>query len=258
MADMLNDNSARAQAFGTESHLRFDFPVACKTGTSSNFRDNWAFGYTPEFTVGVWVGNFDGTPMRGISGVAGAAPILHEMIEHLHQVNGTSWYQAPAGIATAEVHRVTGKRPTENRIAPDSMWVSDNFLADRLPPMETAEDYDEAGRVRLGPEYRSWVKSPDNWLGSSVATAEPRTALRITFPPAGTTLYLDPDLPFGGGRLEVTACGPSQPEWASTTLSFRNEGGRTIALLEPGRHRLMARDPSTGVTDETWVEVKTR
>ena len=63
IADILSDNDARTLAFGAESNLRFDFPVACKTGTSSDFRDNWAFGYTPEFTVGVWVGNFDGSPM---------------------------------------------------------------------------------------------------------------------------------------------------------------------------------------------------
>ena len=69
IADILSDNEARTMAFGADSALRFDFPVACKTGTSSNFRDNWAFGYTPELTVGVWVGNFDGSPMRNVSGL---------------------------------------------------------------------------------------------------------------------------------------------------------------------------------------------
>jgi penicillin-binding protein 1C len=258
IADILNDNSARAQAFGTESHLRFDFPAACKTGTSSNFRDNWAFGYTPEFTVGVWVGNFDGTPMRGISGVTGAAPILHDMLDHLHQVHGTTWYETPAGMVRADIHRVTGKRAGENRIAPEPIWVSDIFLPNHLPPMESAGDYDEAGRVRLGPEYRAWLEMSGNWQGANVATAGPRASLRITFPPAGTRLFLDPDLPLEGRHLEVTAYGTSQPEWESETLSFRSEGGRTIALLEPGRHRLIARDPATGITDETWVEVKRR
>ena len=56
---MLSDNHARAGTFGLNSYLSFDFPVACKTGTSSNYRDNWTFGFTPEFTVGVWVGNPD-------------------------------------------------------------------------------------------------------------------------------------------------------------------------------------------------------
>jgi penicillin-binding protein 1C len=258
IADILNDNSARAQAFGTESHLRFDFRAACKTGTSSNFRDNWAFGYTPEFTVGVWVGNFDGSPMRGISGVAGAAPILHDVLEHVHQIHGTTWFEPPRGIVRAEVHRVTGKRAGSERIAPAEFWMPELFLADRLPPIESSGDYDRAGRVRLGPEYRAWLGSADNWLGAKAATAEVRTTLRILFPPAGTTLFLDPDLPAGGKHLEVTADGTGSPKWESDTLSFRDEGGRTIALLEPGRHRLIARDPATGVQDETWVEVRRR
>src|SRR5580704_13476499 len=74
LADMLSDNHARAGTFGLNSYLSFDFPVACKTGTSSNYRDNWTIGFTPEWTVGVWVGNPDNSAMRGITGVTGAAP----------------------------------------------------------------------------------------------------------------------------------------------------------------------------------------
>ena len=88
--------------------MRFDFPVACKTGTSSDFRDNWAFGYTPEFTVGVWVGNFDGSPMRHISGVTGAAPILHDLFDYLHDHYGTSWYARPADIVERGIDPLTG------------------------------------------------------------------------------------------------------------------------------------------------------
>jgi penicillin-binding protein 1C len=109
IADILSDNDARAFTFGIESPLRFHFPVACKTGTSSDFRDNWALGYTPEFTVGVWVGNFDGTPMERVSGVSGAAPILHDLFEHLHARYGTTWYPRPTNIVERPVHAVTGK-----------------------------------------------------------------------------------------------------------------------------------------------------
>ena len=58
IADILSDNSARTLSFGINSALRYDYPVACKTGTSTDFRDNWTIGFTPEFTVGVWVGKF--------------------------------------------------------------------------------------------------------------------------------------------------------------------------------------------------------
>ncbi len=98
IADMLSDNDARTLSFGMNSALRFDYPVACKTGTSTDFRDNWTIGFTPEFTVGVWVGNFDGSPMREVSGVTGAGPIFHAIMDHLHTTRGTSWYRMPPGI----------------------------------------------------------------------------------------------------------------------------------------------------------------
>ena len=145
IADILSDNAARALAFGVETPLRFDFPVACKTGTSSDFRDNWAFGYTPEFTVGVWVGNFDGSPMRHVSGVTGAAPLLHDVVEHLHEHYGTTWYSVPANVVECWIHPVTGKRldPAATRRIPDA--VREKFLASNLPPLESPADYDTTG-----------------------------------------------------------------------------------------------------------------
>ena len=57
--------------------LNVGFPAAAKTGTTTDFRDNWVIGYTPELVVGVWVGNADNAPMRAISGVSGAGPIYN-------------------------------------------------------------------------------------------------------------------------------------------------------------------------------------
>jgi hypothetical protein len=56
-------------------------PAAAKTGTTSDFRDNWTLGYTRYLVAGVWAGNSDGQPMRNASGVTGAAPIWHEFME---------------------------------------------------------------------------------------------------------------------------------------------------------------------------------
>ncbi len=78
ITDILLDNDARIPAFGAGSVLCLPFPCAVKTGTSGNFRDNWAIGYTPHYTVGVWVGNFDGKPMRNVSGVSGAGPLFRD------------------------------------------------------------------------------------------------------------------------------------------------------------------------------------
>ena len=64
ITDILSDPEARAYTFGRGSNLEFPFPVAVKTGTSQAYHDNWTIGYTRDVTVGVWVGNFDRTPLR--------------------------------------------------------------------------------------------------------------------------------------------------------------------------------------------------
>src|SRR5262249_48984382 len=80
ITDILSDNDARAYTFGRGGSLEFAFPVAAKTGTSTAYHDNWAIGYTREVTVGVWVGNFDRSPLRESSGVTGAGPIFHDVM----------------------------------------------------------------------------------------------------------------------------------------------------------------------------------
>jgi penicillin-binding protein 1C len=77
VSDILSDAEAREYVFGRGGGLEFPFPVAAKTGTSQAYNDNWAVGYTREITVGVWVGNFDRTPLKSSSGVTGAGPIFH-------------------------------------------------------------------------------------------------------------------------------------------------------------------------------------
>ncbi len=84
ITDILKDNAARTPAFGPNSLLKLSRPAAVKTGTTNDSRDNWTVGYTAEgLVVGVWVGNNNNSPMKGTSGVSGAAPIWHDFIEEV-------------------------------------------------------------------------------------------------------------------------------------------------------------------------------
>jgi penicillin-binding protein 1C len=74
----------RRFTFGLESTLNLPFSAAVKTGTSKDMRDNWCIGWTDRFTVGVWVGNFNGQPMWNVSGMTGAAPIWRKIMLALH------------------------------------------------------------------------------------------------------------------------------------------------------------------------------
>lgn len=66
--------------------------IAWKTGTSFGFRDAWAVGVSPRYTVGVWVGNADGEGRPGLVGVLAAAPVLFDIFNYL---DDPSWFDEP-------------------------------------------------------------------------------------------------------------------------------------------------------------------
>lgn len=235
VSDMLADNRARAASFGLQSYLAFPFPVACKTGTSSDYRDNWVVGYTPEFTVAVWVGNPDGKPMRGITGVTGAAPAMHDIFMHLHETRGTTWFARPAAVHDGFVHPLTGHAVASGR----RDAVREIFATDPAP--EQADDYDTHGRVLLPDEYREWLAGPQNGLGDTVACAPLSNELRITSPSAGTVYFLDPDLPQASQRIPLCSSGAGDVAWSSDTLPCDSSSGKPGAVLREGEHVITAR-----------------
>lgn len=258
VADILADATARANAFGLSSPLHTPFPLACKTGTSSAFRDNWAFGFTPEFTVGVWVGNFDGSPMTEITGVTGAAPILRQVFEFLHERQGTTDFTPPADLVRAEVDPLTGRTPH-----PAGARQTEVFLHGASPSTAQVHDHTPDGTVLLPPLYRDWFHSADNRLGNRVQLANTSTdemaesaTLRILTPQPGSVYFLDPDLPTESQRIRLTASGSAT--WSCPTL--RLDAGTTspFALLRIGRHKLHAVDATGSLSAETWIDVRPR
>lgn len=98
--DMLADDRARGVGFGLGGPFDLPYRVAAKTGTSSDFKDNWAFVVTPRHTVGVWVGHFEGTPMGESPGRFGAAPLAREVLHTLYprasRRGDVPWFDPPA------------------------------------------------------------------------------------------------------------------------------------------------------------------
>lgn len=110
--DFLSDKYARESSFGSSGPLDFEFPVMIKTGTSQNYRDNWTVAVTPDYTVGVWVGNFNGAPMQNVSGVTGAAPIAHDVVDFLHDKRSWTAWSDSEDLKKIEVCSLSGKKPT--------------------------------------------------------------------------------------------------------------------------------------------------
>jgi penicillin-binding protein 1C len=255
LADILSDNNARVRTFGTSSALRLPFPCAVKTGTSTDYRDNWTIGYNAAFTVGVWVGNFDNSPMRGVSGVSGAAPIFRDIFSWLDTHFPVPWYPQPPTILVREVDPLTGL-PVPSALSGRRPSVREKFRRDLAPNRADPMLYDAQGRVLLPAEYHAWLAGPENVLGTANAAPGPlRTdqPWRITSPLPGTTLLLDPDLPQGGRSLPLRVDPPQVSiTWSSPTLQIEQQRARLV----PGRHQLTARESATGKEASTWVLVR--
>ncbi len=221
VSDILSDPDAREYIFGRGGSLEFPFPVAAKTGTSQAYHDNWTIGYTREVTVGVWVGNFDRTPLRSSSGVTGAGPIFHAVM-----------LAAMARVAPASASAAGGQAFDIVPAPPDTerrrICLLSGMLANAWCPRQGFEstpvgvetvpcswhhDADE-GLLTIWPEeYRAWAKERgllDEVVPRvrAIATAAPRQpatsrtrgvpgrpgTLTIVNPPPGAIYLLDPTL----------------------------------------------------------------
>ena len=134
MADIMSDDVARAPAFGANTDLTLpDRKVAAKTGTTNGFKDNWTMGFTPQLTVGVWVGNTDNESMQNVTGLSGAAPIWNAVMRKYHEGLPAEWYDRPLGVTSRTVCLPSGLLPTE--ACPPSSQRNEIFVAGSEPTL---------------------------------------------------------------------------------------------------------------------------
>ena len=106
-ADVLKDTK-RLNGRGLWRSAKGQIRMAWKTGTSWGHRDAWTIAYTPEYTVGVWLGNFDGAPGRGLVGRDAAAPVAARIMEQLYATRAPTWYARPDSVCERKVCRLSG------------------------------------------------------------------------------------------------------------------------------------------------------
>jgi penicillin-binding protein 1C len=131
--------------------------IAWKTGTSFGFRDGWAVGVTPDYVVGVWVGNADGEGRPGLTGTDGAAPILFDVFA---QLEGHTWFKKPK----QEMQRITVCRRSGYRnsaVCPevDTLWITQSGLS--------AKPCAYHRKVHLSPDKKFRVNSSCTSLAQS-------------------------------------------------------------------------------------------
>ena len=171
ISHILLDNSARSGAFGASSALNIKGKnVSVKTGTTDEKRDNWTFGYTPSYVVGVWVGNNDNTPMNAqiASGITGASPIWNRIMTHVLKDKGDEQPQKPENVIALQIDSLAGGLPHGGQEA-----RSEYFVKGTEPTGESSIYKNKDGENYLvfkeddpisGDGQNRWQKGIDEWI----------------------------------------------------------------------------------------------
>lgn len=110
ISDILSKNE-RPDYSNLELTSTSNSKFAWKTGTSYGKRDAWAIGYNKRFTIGVWLGNFDGNGSPFLTGAGAAVPLLTELFNSVDRGNNKSWFTKPDNISARMVCKETGLLP---------------------------------------------------------------------------------------------------------------------------------------------------
>jgi penicillin-binding protein 1C len=151
---ILSDPSARMLTFGNPETLAFGYPVCVKTGTSAGYRDCWIVGFTPEHIIGVWAGNFNGSPNFGVTGVRVCGPILKDLIKHIYGDRGPSRFLPPKSAKERWVCWISNMRAADHcKYKYKELFRSDSSEA--LPICNLV--HEEAPRIALDTRYAKWL-----------------------------------------------------------------------------------------------------
>jgi penicillin-binding protein 1C len=274
ITDILSDDEAREFVFGRGGSLEFPFPVAVKTGTSQAYHDNWTIGYSRHVTVGVWVGNFDRTPLRNSSGVTGAAPIFHAVMLAAEQ-------RARSGVPGAAAERIVPPPDViEREVCALSGLAANTWCPNRKREWVATESpdvpcswhhvSDEGVLTILPPEYAAWsppgvhravLQSSRTLDESARASMTTRTsahaggggskelrnagAFAIASPADGATYLIDPTLRGEFQTLSLKAVAASGSiQWTvnGRAIGTSDSNAGLEWSLVPGRHQIAARD----------------
>jgi penicillin-binding protein 1C len=282
ISDILSDDSARELGFGLNSVLQIGRPAAVKTGTTTNFHDNWTVGYTPDLVVGVWAGNADHTAMHNVNGLTGAAPIWSDFMRTVLNGQPKHSFQRPVGLSQVEICAFSGMLPTTacpyrrqewfiNGTRPtqsDTIFqlVKVDAATGQIASAQTPPDR-QVSRVamNLPPQAVPWAQANHQLLASSSsdrATSNPASSgLHFISPANGSIYHLAAGLSADSQRLQVKLAGASDSGPVTLWVDGREEA--TLAgpdyefwwPLEPGSHTLRASASETA-SETISIEVK--
>lgn len=227
IGDILSDSRARELEFGGGSLLDFPVNTAVKTGTANNYTDAWSVGYNYRYTVGVWLGNLDRTPMREVSGAVGPALVLRGIFSELNRNEDTRPLASYAALESTIVCRISG-----HRAGPNCPGMVEKFRAGTQPqgvcPLHGVADFH--------------VKSDGH---DKIMSLNEYERLAITMPTPGLIVAQDPRIPDSRERLEFSiqdAPGIVEVRWVLDDVEMSVTKEPVLLWpLKKGVHKLVAK-----------------
>lgn len=235
ITNVLLDNSSRIKAFGDDSPLNLPFPCAVKTGTTKNFKDNWCIGFTKMYTVGVWIGNFDGSPMNGVSGVSGAAPLLRDIMIELHREEYPENFEEPGTLVHTMVCARTGMIPKK-----DCPVIEEIFIPG-TEPKDTCLYCDGLAKSHKAYPYigdMNYVEKGSKPLNNNT------NGCRILQPRNGDIFKLDPHIPIRNQGITIRIFADTSIKSYSVYLNGKLLYKNNLNFLwqpKPGKYLLEAK-----------------
>ncbi|MCX6724095.1 MAG: transglycosylase domain-containing protein [Candidatus Staskawiczbacteria bacterium] len=195
---ILSDRKTGIDQFGAESSLNLQAKnYALKTGTSHDYIDSWIVGYTPDFLVGVWVGNADNSPTDAVSGQTGAGRIWNEVM----QLMLNSEYNQNSQFDFSDIKEYQGKNGIEYGLANDDFKKSENIIENQDKSFILNPHDDDVFIFTPGVEISLEAKDVSDWKIIGPAFAETTTGKQKIF-----------FAPKKEGSYEITASSKSQNE----------------------------------------------
>jgi penicillin-binding protein 1C len=195
--DILTRHPDRVLAFGRDGTSRLRFDAAMKTGTSNQFNNIWAVGFTPELLGGVWLGNFGGQTVVGTADSGYPASVMRQVLELF---GGGGSFPPMEGFSQVPVCALSGMRSTE---------ACPHALLEWFVPGTEPEPCDWHSRSASGEtvsypqEYREWLARYRYRPGSGFQ----ESPLDIRRPLDGAVFFIDPGLPAEKQELAIEATG---------------------------------------------------
>jgi len=232
VSEILSDQGARGLVFGETSPLDFSGKVAVKTGTTQDYRDNWAFAYTDRFAVGVWVGNADNSPMQRVGGTTGAAPIMRNIVTNLSNQYPSDGFKPPPNIVERQICLPSGL--LANSDCPKSRT---EVFVEGTEPKKSDDWYCRDGRelyLRLPAEYTAYAARKKLSTPPSGSKCEPKfETLRIISPLANEVFEIDPHLTLEAQKIPLVSGGQRRDEFHWTLNGIPLKVTESIVEWEP-------------------------